>query len=324
MKVSPAKALVYVLAAVSLVLAAVALAGQWGRVDPAFDLINHFAPVWTAAAFLCLALWVLLGRNGRATPALAGIALAVGLWMCAPELARAFLRWPARPAGETLKVVQFNVWGGNREIAAAARWLIAEDADLVVLQEAGAASPRIWERVKDLYPYQGGCPDPRSCSVLILSKRPPLAQGYFTSPIPNSELGGWARYASPLGAYSVGAVHLHRPWPVGPQAVDLAQLPTQVSRLGTGSAILAGDFNATPWSLALRRFDGEVRLQRRSRSLFTWPTANRPERLGLSAPLLPIDHVYAGKAWRTVKVRRGPNLGSDHNPVVVILTRDGP
>lgn len=36
-------------------------------------------------------------------------------------------------------------------------------------------------------------------------------------------------------------------------------------------------------------------------------------------PMLPIDHVYAGKGWRAVSVTRGPRLGSDHYPMVVVL-----
>ena len=36
-------------------------------------------------------------------------------------------------------------------------------------------------------------------------------------------------------------------------------------------------------------------------------------------PFLAIDHVYAGAAWRTVSVERGPARGSDHFPVVVTL-----
>ena len=34
---------------------------------------------------------------------------------------------------------------------------------------------------------------------------------------------------------------------------------------------------------------------------------------------MPIDHVYAGAAWQTIMVRRGPSMGSDHYPLVVDL-----
>ena len=59
-------------------------------------------------------------------------------------------------------------------------------------------------------------------------------------------------------------------------------------------------------------------LERRTKALFSWPAY-----LGAKVPFpfLPIDHVYAGKAWRTVSVKRGPRLGSDHYPVFVTLAR---
>nr|QQZ48664.1 hypothetical protein JKL49_14190 [Phenylobacterium glaciei] len=44
-------------------------------------------------------------------------------------------------------------------------------------------------------------------------------------------------------------------------------------------------------------------LERRTKALFSWPAY-----LGAKVPFpfLPIDHVYAGKGWRTVSVKRGP------------------
>ena len=41
-------------------------------------------------------------------------------------------------------------------------------------------------------------------------------------------------------------------------------------------------------------------------------------------PVLPIDHVYAGPGWATVSVERGPSIGSDHYPLVVILAPVAP
>ena len=68
--------------------------------------------------------------------------------------------------------------------------------------------------------------------------------------------------------------------------------------------------------------DGLFGLERRTRALFTWP-AGRFSRLRFAAPfpILAIDQVYAGSDWKTVAVRRGPELGSDHYPVVVELAR---
>jgi endonuclease/exonuclease/phosphatase (EEP) superfamily protein YafD len=87
------------------------------------------------------------------------------------------------------------------------------------------------------------------------------------------------------------------------------------------SLIVAGDFNLTPWSFALRRGDARLGLRRLSRALATWPAGPVYAGVALPFPVLPIDHVYAGRAWRVVSLKRGPRLGSDHYPVVVVLTR---
>jgi endonuclease/exonuclease/phosphatase (EEP) superfamily protein YafD len=86
--------------------------------------------------------------------------------------------------------------------------------------------------------------------------------------------------------------------------------------------IIAGDFNSTPWSFALRRQDRLFGIERRTRALATWPA--RTLRSEAPFPFLPIDHVYAGKGWRTVSMQRGPRLGSDHYPVIVVLQATDP
>ena len=83
--------------------------------------------------------------------------------------------------------------------------------------------------------------------------------------------------------------------------------------------ILSGDFNSTPWSFSRRHEDAMIGLERRTRGLFSWPADRGPAGMGLPFALLPIDHVYAGPGWRTVRVERGPLLGSDHYPVIVTL-----
>jgi endonuclease/exonuclease/phosphatase (EEP) superfamily protein YafD len=86
--------------------------------------------------------------------------------------------------------------------------------------------------------------------------------------------------------------------------------------------ILTGDLNTTPWSFGLQRLDRTLGLVRRDRALSTYPAQlfGRPWPL----PFLAIDHVYAGPGWATVKVERGPWLGSDHYPVIVTLAPVSP
>src|SRR5262249_39589120 len=78
-------------------------------------------------------------------------------------------------------------------------------------------------------------------------------------------------------------------------------------------AIIGGDFNATPWSWGLRRFDAVLGYERWTRALATWPApaAKKEYPLLPSFEFLPIDHVLSTRNWRLIGVRRGPDLGSD-------------
>ncbi|MCR5880044.1 endonuclease/exonuclease/phosphatase family protein [Phenylobacterium sp. J367] len=129
-----------------------------------------------------------------------------------------------------------------------------------------------------------------------------------------------ARYRDARGEYTV--IGVHYAWPTDPQDQQpqeerLARVLAQTDR---SRAIVAGDLNSAPWSFYRRKWDAEFGVIRRDRALFTWPARQykRLRWLGVF-PFLAIDHVYAGSDWATVKVERGPRLGSDHYPVVVTL-----
>ena len=85
----------------SLVCAAIVLAGQGGRWSDALDAPNHFMPLWVAGAALALGLWFALGRSGWLTPVAAGLALSGSFWMMAPDIVGRSCpsprRSPARP-----------------------------------------------------------------------------------------------------------------------------------------------------------------------------------------------------------------------------------
>ena len=230
--------------------------------------------------------------------------------------------------------MQFNLWELNFARDAAVRWILTQDPDIVVIEEA---TPPVPNALRARYPYQSGCSPEGFCSTMILAKHKPLASG------PQFRLmTAWATYPSVGGAITVVGTHLAWPWPPGRQQAQSARLASLLKTFPADRTIVAGDFNSTPWSFALRRQDQLFGLQRRTKAVFSWPAdgivhitpaRHRPKAMfywpivtigfvqpGSPAPLFPIDQVYAGKAWRTVSVERGPKLGSDHYPVVVTLT----
>ena len=78
--------------------------------------------------------------------------------------------------------------------------------------------------------------------------------------------------------------------------------------------IVAGDFNATPWNRSMRRLVRESPL--RHAPGFWRPTWSNHVPLWMG---IPIDHVLAATDCRVVDRRVGPDIGSDHRPVVAIV-----
>ena len=297
---------------------ALALAALCGRLIPYLDIFTHVAPLYAAGCVggLVSAAWV--------KPPLRQLIAAVGcvgLVACAvligPELLALGPKRPLPARGETLKVIQFNSWGREFNRPRERDWLLKQDADVIVLQESKGLSDDLIRRG-----YHLSC---GNCYAAIFTKAAPL---WSNTP------GNWRIHPPPVSIATIpGAggpitiMGVHRSWPTRPPVYrgQMADLARAAAGFPKRFLIIAGDFNSTPWSFARRDEDLELGLERRTRALFTWPAA-RADHVRISSPLpvLPIDHVYAGAGWLTADVSRGPNLGSDHYPVVVTLIRERP
>jgi endonuclease/exonuclease/phosphatase (EEP) superfamily protein YafD len=300
------------------------LMGLGGWLSGWLDIFAAFAPIWLAVSALGAALaWPTLGREMR-RPAL--IAAAVGILANVVLIAPEYLRptQVAAPAGlgPPLTVLTFNVWDDNRQADATVDAIIRANADVVVLQEYFGLSVEAQQRLFKAYPNRAGCPP--GCDLVMLSKRPWLVGGPTTANRSQNDVAIWGETTAPDGR-PVDVMTLHYLWPVppGPQAIQRGWIADVVAGLPKADLIVAGDFNLAPWTAALKRQDADFApLTRREKALFTWPALiarlDRPS----PAAILPIDHFYAGAAWKTLSVRRLPRAGSDHYGMLVTLARD--
>lgn len=308
--------------ALGLICAAAAAIGLGGRFSPRLDVATHFAPFWLAGG-LIVALYALTLAPREFRPVLAALG-AVAAVAAAAVIAPEFLRpmSPRAPAGapNQVKVIQFNAWRENQEIEPTAQWLAAQHADVVVMEEAPFA---LMDRVAELGGLHLSC---RNCGVAILTRAEPLPP----PPKPHRSTKSSDRRGRPPIAQArviidgrvVSLVGVHTVWPTQSlwQMAQGQYLATRLDPKAKARMILVGDFNSTPWSFGRRREDAMFGLERRTRALFTWPARLVLDgQITLPFPFLPIDHIYAGSDWRTVSVKRGPRLGSDHYPVVAIL-----
>ena len=311
------RALSWAAIALALGCAAVVLVGQGGRWSARFDVLNHFTPVWLVLALVALCLWLAAGRRDWWAPALAGFAILVCLIQIAPELMARRGSVPA-PGAEQLKVIQFNAWSRNTDPDATIAWLVAQKADIVILEEALGA-PEIAHTLKRAYPFRRTCAGITYCEIEIFSRARPIAwQGLVPSiGVP----AAWVTYEGAGGPFTVAAIHAPWPWPPGPQQYEGELFAKALEDLPKDRMIVTGDFNSTPWSFSLRRQDRLFGLERRTHGVASWPARAYHDKLPFDPPfpILPIDQVYAGKGWKTVSITRGPKLGSDHYPIIAIL-----
>jgi endonuclease/exonuclease/phosphatase (EEP) superfamily protein YafD len=308
----------------ALAAAVAAVAAQGGRFSDRLDALTHFAPIWLILGAAALALWVLAGGRSflRLTPLTAAVAILAAGGLMVPELSRHKSGRP--PAeGETLKLVQFNLWAENSDPEGTARWILSEDPDIVTIEEGYSVKDGVADMLSSRYPYRTTCVDPAPCSAMILSKRKPVYRHGMGAAVSKAMLiGAVARFNTPRGDFTVLNVHYTWPIPAGPQQQQSLRLTKVLDGIDRDSAILAGDFNSTPWSFSMQRQDRRFGMERRTRGQATWPAAPVTSlHIRPPFPLLAIDQVYAGRQWKTVSVKRGPRLGSDHYPVIVVLRR---
>lgn len=297
--------------------ATAAVLAHGGRWSVRLDALTHFAPLWLVGG----ALVMLASMVGPTAPsrllnlAAGGVAIVAASALMLPEYLRATSPKAPADAPRQLKLVQFNNKGFYTDAEAAAAWIQAEKADVVVLEEVSRP-------LADALLAAGYYGLPQSEPVMIFSRAKPIS---YETPADLARgpraASAHSQFAEADGGFSVVGVHYS--WPIygDMQQRQSERLARIIGHLNKDRLIVAGDFNSTPWSFSLQAQDKRFGLERRTKALFSWPTNNFNKRWGGSPlPVLPIDQVYAGKDWRTVSVTRGPALGSDHYPVRVILS----
>lgn len=290
------------------------LAGLLAPVFPPAEMANHFRPyIFLGCGFLLGA--ALLERTRRLARWSIGLVLFNAALLAIPALdaARGGVIASAQPS---LKILSLNVWGRNTQLDRAARYILEQDADVVVLQEfpkrhAGRLSPRL----RGAYPHIKVC----DCRAMaLLSKKPWIEHGSQASARGKPGLI-WASFAGPGGQpYRVIGVHPSYPLRPWDQARDYEWLTRYLAGLG-GPLVVAGDFNLTPWSWKLTRLTWSAGLERHGTLSRSWPGHG-------GFPAFLIDNVLTTPGFRSISFETGPYVGSDHRPIVarLALPNSGP
>lgn len=216
-------------------------------------------------------------------------------------------------APDRLKIVHFNLFARNRDAVALIDFLDRENPDIVALVEVTPRWRAALRPLRARYPYRLECLE-RRCDVALYSKLP-FATGQAAFDRPNGFPMVEARLDLPDGPLTLFGAHLARPFygPLGSQQDQARRLAARIAAT-EGRKLLVGDLNAVPWGAVMTEIRGRGGLVRLGGLEGTWPSM-------LPWPAqITIDHALADPSLAAhAPLRIGPDLGSDHLPVIVEL-----
>jgi endonuclease/exonuclease/phosphatase (EEP) superfamily protein YafD len=317
------------------VAASVLLAG--GVIDGRLDSLTFLAPallLLNTLGLIGLLRWPLLYIRLQLGVALLAQSILVVLVL--PEsiamLRRELVPPNAIAATPAVTVLSLNLWHANKDLTQTLNLIAAEAPDIIVLSEASESALDQLNQALGGYPTRITCEATPYCGVAIYSTLPgrkmPGGKPIGSDGPPTDAPAPNLRYAAvelvAPGAASnwipVVAVHVARGDSVGPHEAQIPALAGVLAGMdGSEATIVAGDFNTPVWSWAMRRLDASLEQERATLNLATWPSGSAAGLAGHLPPLLAIDHIFAGDSWRIISVLRGPDVGSDHYPVIATL-----
>ncbi len=296
-----------VLPALTLIYAGVSLLSLVARRAWPIELLQHFRPQMIVAggvgALGCLWLEPAWGW--------AAIALGFALVNMAALPSPRFIQPDVSLAGQPgLTIVWANVWTKQAPLTATLDWAKAQGADVILIGEyPRGMSPE--DALAGDYPHRiAGPPQPAaqlmSTRVAAFSRVPISEAVVHAGPGPNER--SFVTFSVALGDEALSLVAVH---PVPPSTAKLTgerdRQIAQLRPLAREPFVIAGDFNATPWTPAFAEMPG----RRIGAYLFAPTWLSKLPLLGL-----PIDHLMGSDGLRVSRYEVGPALGSDHRAVL--------
>ena len=288
------------------------------------ELFTHFRPQLAAFTAAALVLSLLL-RHGPLI-LVNVVLLAANVVPLFPHL-MFHLREPEPVAasGPGLRLMSLNMHGSDTDPDQLLALVAAERPDVILLTEVAGDIDQRMAPLSDAYPYRIPTRNKGLHEVALYSRWPIAAietnrSAHAEMPVVSADL------CPPAGTRGscLRLVGLHGMAPFGRGAALRDRQLDLAARAATaqpGAAVIVGDFNLTPWSPTFARLIDVARLQDTSRLRGlqpTWRPAGLPAGL---APLfaLSIDHALVSEGVVAQASRVGPDIGSDHRPIIVDL-----
>ena len=270
------------------------------------------------ALLILLVAWLALRARTRAYWGLALALAAAAVWQSTFALAylpvgpRTVASVSTCPAGNSISVLNVNVFQDNRDFGRTIDLVRRTNADVVLFVETDEAWARALTPLLRTYRDVESVPIPNTYGMILMSRWPMSSRvRYRMQPdIPSID----ATVTMPSGQkVELYALHPEPPLPgddSGERDAELVMAGRDVRKSGR-AALVVGDLNDVAWSDTSRLFRdvSGTADPRVGRGLY--PTFNA------KYPLFqwPLDHLFVTPHWRVQSLDRLGQVGSDHFPV---------
>lgn len=315
----PASLIAFVLLIVLVVLSVPLVLGFFGRVHPALDSIAHFRA--HLAAVMAIGGIILLFTRLRREAAMVTL---LGLSAFSTTINWSDKAQSSEDNTATYRLMQINLQQDNPDPRGVLQAIARNQPDIITYQE-GSEQWQPWLKVLEgNYPYHHQCSDlPKKWGVGILSRRP-FAE--FGTPVCTGT-GVLATALVNFGGTHVLVSSLHQSWPwpyKQAQQFDMMVPALEPMRNAHGiPVIIAGDFNATPWSYGVRKIEMVTDTKHLTGIGPTWLTPRLPDTLKKWIGL-PIDQVLINETVTARSIKADVPASSDHLPVLLEFSVPAP
>ncbi|PZO11961.1 MAG: hypothetical protein DCF25_18450 [Leptolyngbya foveolarum] len=291
------------------------------------ERLSHFQAQYFMVA-IALTIIILCLKQSR---------LALAMTLLCVLLSVQLISWYSLPLSSSspatnYKVLSANVWVSNTDAQRILAFVMKEQPDLALFMEVNdVMGEQLASALKTILPYSSNQLTPYRLGTVLYSKNP-LTDVQLQQFNTRSAAHMSARVE--INGKPMSVVGIHPFPPVRPSMfADRNQAFAAVSdyvKLQSDPVILVGDFNASMWSPYYRQLVHQTGLKN-SRAGFgllpTWPSSlsyvKLPQLNALTRLVqIPIDHCLASSSLKVVGMHTGPDIGSDHLPIVVDFQLD--
>ena len=285
-----------------------------------FEVLCHFQIQYFGMVLLLSAITIWLRRSR----------LILLTLFCTALLSAQVFPWYFPPAQSNTpsnyRVMSTNLNVANRDATEVIKLAEKEQPDLALFIEVNDSMADQLETLKTFLPYSSNQLTPYQPGIVLYSKAP-LTDLKIRKFNTNNAVNLTAHVQTKNQQLSIVAIH-----PLPPIKREFFRSRNTLFRAvsnyiqqQTDPVLLIGDFNATMWSPFYRTLANETGLKNTRKGLGTLPTwpANTSHhltpRLNILTRLvrIPIDQCLVSPSLNAVRMHTGPDVGSDHLPIVV-------